>query len=1099
MASTIGGPLSDRVYTRDGQITGASGPLGDGRGGTMHSAVDDLSGADGLGPSPVPALIEDGDDISPSAAGNPTTAPRSPLPARPDMTKERDDKSLSSSVGHSGPTSGVPCQAISDHTEGNDSDTVSSALDDPKYRMEGSFENRNPSEQVNNIPRVFYGPNKITESSMYQNTYIELDAATPTSFVRIPTVQGQDLDSVSEREGFKTLSAKIQIVSEVPNTQQEAKPFTTDSAPTSETEVAARLSTSNSGLNGSVSRSSSTRSASGDIDSHVSGNFEKASQPLPTPDRSAETMLQMSETSSAEAIRRENLPSTSPDLLATRAGPEVAKLSDQLNKKMTDDSNVTPPSGLGLTTLEDPNTRDEPLQLNTGVSTTIASSIPSSPQLLPFLPPCPHGTNVPSSSGLELTTLEDRNMRDKSLQLNTSASTTIESSSPSPPQRLPPLRPRPPLPSTISQLSSPASQVTITPMSSTTGTDLYTFSESSQDSCISGSSSCPSSSDLPEVNTADNIQYYTDNCAAASSGKAPPLTLREQGQIQLRNLRTQLAAAKARGDPKSQEDAIQKSIDVIWRTQLSPPAEPATTQITKEKAPSPKPKKKASMMRFPLLTSSTKSEALGQAAADGDEPTLTRLLSENVHVNCTSLGSKTPMMRAAVNGRVRCMSILKASGADEFAVDKSGATALHHAILSNQIQAVKWLLETYPPSEVVRHRSSMRSRMDAANWVRSQRNLREIADTTGLRPLHLAVEHDTGGMVETLLGAGADMEAKNKQGRTPLIHAIITSRRDSFDILLRSGARIDHTDAMGMSALHWAAGLGQVATITTLLDKGASRLAHDLAGHEPIHQAASGGHVLAVEALLTEGSDLDRPTKSGDNGNGESLLHIASLYNHLDLARYLLKNGVQVNYWSDRPSMWSYHPRAKLLGSSLTPLHYACCLGHFEMAALLLDHNALVNAATVDGYTPLMMAVEAENTDLVNLLHSRGAKVNASLPGTLSTALHMAARRGDIETVRELCRAGADFRARAGKDSYKRTPLETCGECHDKKKRCEVLEYLNIVLHNDSVKRGLPPTQLAYFGQLRQQAPLVQQARNSAYSQEPAPPPPYSKAPPVWR
>ena len=1009
----------------------------------MHSAVDDLTAAGGLGLSPVAALTQD--IVSPAAAGDPTTVPRSSSPAKPDTTDEQDDEKISSPVSHPAPTLGGLRQAISDHTKGNDRDMTSSALDNPNHRMESAVENKSPSKQVNNIPRVFYGPNKITESSMYQDTYIELDAATPTSLVRIPTVQGQDLNSVSEAEGFKTLGTKIDIVAEVSKAPQQAKPFATDSAPTNVTEEAARLSTSNAGLSDSVNRIGSTGSASGAIYPDVSTNLEKAMQPLPIPDGPVVGMLQMPEASSDEDVRRENLPSTSSNVLATRAGLEIPKSSDQLNKRTTDGSNVTPSIGLGLTTLEDPNIRERPLQLDTSVSTT------------------------------------------------------IESSSPPPPRRRPPLPPLPPVPSTVSQLSSPASQIPLTPMSSTAGTELYTFSESSQDSCVTGSSSCPSTSDLPEVNTADNIQYYTDNCTATSSGIDPPLTLREQGQIQLRNLRTQLEAAKARGDSKSQEDAIQKSIDVIWRTQLSPRDEPATTQMTKQKAPSPKPKKKASMIRFPLLTSSTKSEALGQAAADGDEATLTRLLSENAHVNCTSLGSKTPMMRAAMNGRVQCMSILKESGADEFAVDKSGATALHHAILSNKIPAVKWLLETYPPSEVVRHRSSIRSRMDTGNWGRSQRNLREMPDMKGLRPLHIAVEHDTGGMVETLLAAGADMEAKNKQGQTPLIHAIMSSRRDSFNTLLRSGARIDQTDALGMSALHCAAGLGQVATITTLLEKGAGRLVHDMTGHEPIHIAASRGHILAVEALITEGSDLDRPTKSGDSGNGESLLHIASLYNHLDLARYLLKNGVQVNYWADRPSLWGYHPRSKLLGSSLTPLHYACCLGHFEMAALLLDHNALVNAATVDGYTPLMMAVEAENTDLVNLLHSRGAKVNASLPGTLSTALHMAARRGDIETVRELCRAGADFKARAGKDSYgRRTPLEICGDCHDNRKRSEVRDYLTIVLHNDSVKRGVL-TQSAHYGQPQQQAPLVQQARNSTFYQEPAPPPPYSKAPPAWR
>ena len=1026
---TVGGSESDREHPHDGAITEASDPILGGRGGTLPSAVDEFTAAGGLGASPVAVLTENKDDMSPPAARNPTTSPHSPSPAEPNMNKERNDENIPSAVGHSSPILSVLGSATTDHIKENDSAMASSAIDDLRSKLESAFEDRSPSKQVNNIPRVFYGPKKITESSMYPDTYNEPDPAIPAPLVEILAVKEEDTDLVLEREGFKTLSSNIEMTSEVSKPPEQATTLATDSAPTTKSEEAIRSSTSHPDLNGSVSRTGSTRSASGQTEVNVSSDFQTASQHLPPPDRPLKTMLQGSETLSDEAIRLETPSSISSNELATRVGLEVAGLSDQVRKETTDVSGVTP------------------------------------------------------LSSLQLKTMDDTNMKDRPLQLNVSASTAIECGSPSPPQRPPPLPPR------SSELSSPASLPPLTPMSSTIETDLYTVS-SARDS------SCGSFSDLPEVNTAESIQYCMNNSAATSSGIAPPSSLREQGQFQLRNLRSQLAAAKARGDAKSQEDAIQKSIDVIWRTQLSPPLEPITSTITKQTSSSPKLKNRTSMLRIPLLTSSTKSEALGQAAAVGDEPTLTKLLRENVHVNCTSLDSKTPMMRAAMNGRVQCMTILKVFGADECAVDKLGATALHHAILSNQIPAVKWLLEKYRPSEAIRHRSAIMSRMDAANWGRSHRNLREMSDSRGLKPLHIAVEHAAVEIVEALLAAGANMEAENKQGRTPLIHAILASRRDSFDILLQSGARIDHKDVMGMSALHWAARSGQVAMIATLLEKGAGHLDHDSAGYEPIHQAASGGHILAVEALLIEGSKLDRPTKSGENTNGESLLHIASLHNHLNLARYLLKNGVQVNHWSDRAQTGSYHPRAKLLGSSLTPLHYACCLGHFEMAVLLIDHNAMVNAATEDGYTPLMMAVESENTDLVALLHNRGAKVNASLPCTLSTALHMAARRGDLETVKELIRAGADFKARAGKYSYKCTALEICDECVDKRKRDEVVQYLSIIHHNDTVKRGLPSLQPSPY---YQQPPLVQHARNSTYSQQPAPPPPYSKAPPIWR
>ena len=673
---------------------------------------------------------------------------------------------------------------------------------------------------------------------------------------------------------------------------------------------------------------------------------------------------------------------------------------------------------------------------------------------------------------------------------------TIKSASPSPPQRAPPLPPRPTRGSFPSSLPPP------TPTSAISGTDLYSLS-SKRDSSTFGTSSTASSSELPEVNTAESIQYSTGYTAATSLGDGPPLSLREQGQIQLRNLQTQLAAAKARGDSRAQEEAIQKSIEVVWRTQLAPPAEPSPT---KAKSPSPKLKPRASSMRFPTFTSSSKAEALGNAAATGDERTLSKLLDEKVNVNSTSYDFKTPMMRAAMSGHVQCLEILKTFGADEFAVDKAGATALHYAVLSNNIPATKWFLDTYPPPptpDLAKNRSSILLRAtDAAKWSRSLKSLREASDTGGSKPLHIAVESDMGGMVNTLLAAGVDLEAKNNRGQTPLQQAIIAKRHDSFNTLLRNGANAEAVDAGGTSALHWAARLGQVSMIEVLLDKGAARWEYDNAGsgYLPIHQAAGEGQLAAVETLLTERTDLDRRTKSG-----ETLLHIASLHGHLDVARYLLKNSVDVNPWAERSTSWSHGPRSKLLGSSLTPLHYACRMGNFEMAVLLLDHDAFVNAPSPDGYTALMMASEADDTNLVSLLHRRGAKVNASLPGTLSTALHIAARKGNVETVRELCRAGADYKARAGKDSYKRTPAEEADHaCPDKDKRKAVRDYFNIINHNEWAKRRLQimpaeqPVDYAHWGQNQQPGGyLINQARTAPDPYQPAPPP-YSRAPPAW-
>ncbi|KAK4696083.1 hypothetical protein P7C71_g1778, partial [Lecanoromycetidae sp. Uapishka_2] len=651
---------------------------------------------------------------------------------------------------------------------------------------------------------------------------------------------------------------------------------------------------------------------------------------------------------------------------------------------------------------------------------------------------------APSGLGLEPRDIQEfvssEIIRQDSVKSNMSPA---KIASPPPPRRRPPIPPAPPTLTPV--LFASSSQTPATPTSAATASDISSLPSSSQrDSSTFNTSSTVSSSEFPEVNTAASIQYSTTPTAATSLDIATTASIREQAQFKLRNLHSALAAAKARGDSKSQADAIQDSIEVILRTYLAPPAEPpveSSSQIVK--SPSPKLKNRASILRFPSMGSSSKGLSLGNAAATGDVTKLAKLLEEKVNADLRGPEYKTPLMRAAINGHIKCLEVLKAFGADELAVDKMGFTVLHHAIASNNLSAIKWLLEAYPPPrpDMIRHRSSILLRAtDAAKWGRTQKNLREASDTEGSRPLHVAVEKDMGGVLNILLAADVDIEAKDNHGQTPLHRATIVNRRDSFDTLLRHGANINAVDGHSLTPLHWAARCGRIDVIETLLEKGAARWEYDGAGFLPIHQAAWEGHLPSLEAILTERADLDRVTKYG-----ETLLHLCMLSNKQDVVEYLLKNMVDINPWVARHAHWNHAPYTKLIGSSLTPLHYACCLGHFELAYLLLDKEAYVNASTPDGYTPLMMAVEAGNTDMVSLLHRRGAKVNASLPGNMMTALHMASKRGDLETVRELCRAGADWKALAGKESYKRTPAQEADFCTDKTKRQEVREYLNTI------------------------------------------------------
>ena len=493
----------------------------------------------------------------------------------------------------------------------------------------------------------------------------------------------------------------------------------------------------------------------------------------------------------------------------------------------------------------------------------------------------------------------------------------------------------------------------------------------------------------------------------------------------------------------SLQDSLQRSIEAIRGKYL--PRSAAEDKNAPRKLPSPRlGKARTTLMRFPSLPGSTKGVSLGDMAASGNTTSVQNILKERVNVDSRSDNFKTPLMRAAMSGHVECMKLLKHSGADEIAVDAKGRTALHLAVASNRLAAVKWLLENYPPPipDLLRQRPSILFRAtDVVKSVRSQKNLRETSDAEGSKPLHIAAELDKEGMVKTLIAAGVDIESKDNWGRTPFHRAIVSKRREPFDALFRSGANIAAVDVKSASSLHLAVEAGQVDMIVTLLANGAKRSDFDANGYQPIHSAVWGGNLLAIEALAPEREDLDKRTKTG-----ETLLHLACLKKDMELAQYLLAKLVDVNPWAaPGPGVLQVLSNTRIKGSSMIPFHYACCTRDFEMAVLLLDHEALVNAPTPEGVTALMMAVETEDTNMVNLLLQREAKVNAKIPGSLTSALHLASRRGDLETVQQLCRHHADDRARTNKSSR---PLDECAKCPDKKKGQEVETYLRTVATN---------------------------------------------------
>ncbi len=106
--------------------------------------------------------------------------------------------------------------------------------------------------------------------------------------------------------------------------------------------------------------------------------------------------------------------------------------------------------------------------------------------------------------------------------------------------------------------------------------------------------------------------------------------------------------------------------------------------------------------------------------------------------------------------------------------------------------------------------------------------------------------------------------------------------------------------------------------------------------------------------------------------------------------------------------------------ATLTLLTRAVQLNHIPIVRLLLDHGALVNGKTEDGYTPLHSAAFWGHDEITKLLIERKANVNAASTNGM-TPLHESARLGTLSVAKLLIEAGANVNA---KDKEGRTPLE---------------------------------------------------------------------------
>ena len=216
----------------------------------------------------------------------------------------------------------------------------------------------------------------------------------------------------------------------------------------------------------------------------------------------------------------------------------------------------------------------------------------------------------------------------------------------------------------------------------------------------------------------------------------------------------------------------------------------------------------------------------------------------------------------------------------------------------------------------------------------------DAAQADGTTPLHWAVYRVDRELVAELLARGAKADVANRYGVRPLIEAVKTADVELVARLLDAGADVESPNEDGQTALMLATRTGSLPVAKLLVERGANVDAVETWRRQtPLMWAADSGAAEIVALLIERGADIEARGAANDWG-----------------------------------SQITSEPRAQYRPvGGFTPLLYAARSGCTACAAALLDAGADIERPNPEGMTPLILAIDNHHFATAELLLERGA------------------------------------------------------------------------------------------------------------------------------
>lgn len=270
----------------------------------------------------------------------------------------------------------------------------------------------------------------------------------------------------------------------------------------------------------------------------------------------------------------------------------------------------------------------------------------------------------------------------------------------------------------------------------------------------------------------------------------------------------------------------------------------------------------------------------------------------------------------------------------------------------------------------------------------------EAVNSSGFTPLYITVDTMNLDSMRFLLEAGANPDVKTKNGTKPIYVPFMEKNQQMYDLLMEFNCP-PASDANVLSLLmlqyigeddyHW---------FVNAANQDCKTLRSTFYSMMIIQPVAAKSNLNFLKTLIDTGWSV-----LSTDAQGNTLLHIAAQVGELENVKYLMEKGLKLttrNKHGETPihlavkaGFWFILKFAleqgidvvklddEAKGDFNTLLHCAAEGGNIDIVKYLIENGADVNKFNSDGTTPLMAAAEKSWVDVAKILIDAGADVNA--------------------------------------------------------------------------------------------------------------------------